>query len=62
MRGLPVTARQELEELANVFPSEGGLEHRWLGIFCTNAFQIYDVPVFRSGIFLRVSRINHSCR
>ena len=62
MLSLPGQQRREVESLANAFPATRGREEHWLGVFCTNSFQVSEGPVLRSGLFLKLSRLNHSCR
>merc|ERR1719186_2120912 len=52
-------SKEEFESLQNVFPFTDAYQN-WLGIFCTNSFQLGESD--RSGLFLKVSRLNHSCR
>ena len=56
---LDLVVRAELESLLNVFPSADAYQN-WLGIFCTNSFQLGQSK--ESGVFLKASRLNHSCR
>ena len=59
IKSLDSGSKDEFESLQNVFPFSNANQN-WLGIFCTNSFQIGEFD--RSGLFLKVSRLNHSCR
>jgi hypothetical protein len=56
---LNLDLKSEFEILQNVFPFADAYQN-WLGIFCTNSFQLGESD--KSGLFLKVSRLNHSCR
>ena len=65
VEGLDMKCKSDFESLENVFPHTGSYQD-WLGIFCTNSFQLGEsgqsgAPC-RSALFLTVSRLNHSCR
>ena len=56
---LHLVVKNEFESLLNVFPSSDAYQN-YLGIFCTNSFQLGESD--RSALFLKMSRLNHSCR
>ena len=59
IKSLNQVYKSEFESLQNVFPFADPYQD-WLGIFCTNSFQLGESD--KSGLFLKVSRLNHSCR
>jgi len=59
VESLNCDVKREFSALENVFPHSAAYQH-WLGIFCTNSFQLGESG--KSGLFLSVSRLNHSCR
>jgi len=65
VKRLDIRSLTEFESLENVFQHTGPYQD-WLGIFCTNSFQLGESGVdgapCRSVLFLTVSRLNHSCR
>ena len=65
VKRLDIRSLTEFESLENVFLHTEPYQD-WLGIFCTNSFQLGESGVdgapCRSVLFLTVSRLNHSCR
>ena len=58
VRKLSTSTKCLFLQLQNVFSYKDPYQ-AWLGIFCTNSFQLDDSC---SGLFLKAARLNHSCR